>query len=212
MIPSAGSVPGIAPYSDHPTAGTACLITGLIGAVATAPFCFGLLAIPLVLSSVVPFLLPAFILACCIFAGGATMIGYHLFTRQSPPKTPPDKPGMVPSPSANEGSVPQQPSPGLNPSAIPKPDPMLQSSHADPDQPPTLEPEPEPSPNPGPPGPGPQKYATPEAYPPFAGLMPPLSTHSPTDWLQQAYDRADNLQKMHLRIRLKNGRARMYML
>ncbi|MDR0727858.1 MAG: hypothetical protein LBF26_03110, partial [Puniceicoccales bacterium] len=82
MESSSGSMPLHARVVNHPIAGIIGVATGLIGAIATAPLCFGLLAIPAILSSVVPFLLPAFVLACCVFAVGTTMVGYHLFTRQ----------------------------------------------------------------------------------------------------------------------------------
>ncbi|MDR2341225.1 MAG: hypothetical protein LBD72_02775 [Puniceicoccales bacterium] len=176
-------------YLDRPNVGTICTITGLIGAIATAPLCFGLLSIPAVLSSVGPFLLPAFIFACYIFVVGVTMVSYHLFTRRPSQK---DHSGKSPVEIKNQSQM--TPADPASKPIDPKPNP--QPASIEPPNPKTM------------PVPDSLKYLRPEDYPPFDKLMPPLSTHSPTDWLQNAYDHADNSQKIHLQIKLKNGRSK----
>jgi hypothetical protein len=178
----------VADCLNHPTAGAACAVTGLIGIIITAPLCFGILAIPAILSSVVPFLLPTFVLACCIFAAGATMVGCHPFTKNPSSE---NQPSAQPSaPSQETEADPQTQLPPENP----EPPPVVENPELQPETPPS--------------GTAALKYPTPESYPPFTDLMPPLNVHSPTKWLQKAYGLVSNLQKIHLQIALRDGRCK----
>jgi hypothetical protein len=130
------------------------------------------------------------------------MVGYHLFTRQPKQKDDPEKPLATPH------EQPTPPNPGDGPPADPKPKPADPASTAadsepDPQSTPVEPPKPHPTPEPGAP-----KYLSPEDYPPFTGLMPPLRKHSPTDWLRNAYDNANDSQKIRLQIKLKDGRSK----
>jgi hypothetical protein len=170
-------------FLDRPMAGMIHTIIGLMGAIATAPFCFGLLATPALLYPAAPFLLPAFIIFCCIFANGAIMVCYHLFAGKACTKNQPDAaPGKDDLPPSDPAT--QMTSPITSPESPQHPDPQPAPEPTDiPVQPPPVVITPEPAPKPQPAselGPAPKPEPTPEPEPAPGPEPTPIVQPPPT--------------------------------